>query len=373
VTGLSDAAVSRLRTLGRWPEFESGRYSVTEEIGRGGMGTVYLAIDEELGREVAVKIPNALASAELERRLRTEARVLATLEHPGIVPIHDLGRLADGRLFYVMKRVRGRTLRDHLRDVVDASERLRLFERICEPVAFAHAQGFIHRDLTPGNVMVGSYGEVMVMDWGVATTVVGRQSAVVGRQSAVVDHQSAVVSQKSAVVSQESPVVSQESSVANRQSSVASRQSPIVTRETGPGVVVGTVGFMAPEQARGGGDAVDRRADVYGLGAILFLLLTNSEPSPESNLQERLRHCKVARPLAAICARALEKDPGRRYQTVAELSSDVAAYRGGRAVGAYRETAFERTARFVRTHRTAILLVLAYMIMRAAVAFLAGR
>jgi eukaryotic-like serine/threonine-protein kinase len=343
VSGLSDAAVSRLRTLGRWPEFESGRYSVTEEIGRGGMGTVYLAIDEELGREVAVKIPNALASAELERRLRTEARVLATLEHPGIVPIHDLGRLADGRLFYVMKRVRGRTLRDYLRNVTDGSERLRLFERICEPVAFAHAQGFIHRDLTPGNVMVGSYGEVMVMDWGIATTVVSRQSSVVSQSS----------------------VDNQESSVDN--------QSSVATRETGQGVVVGTVGFMAPEQARGCGDAVDRRADVYGLGALLYLLLTNSEPPADLNPQERLRHCHVARPLAAICARALEKDLGQRYQTVAELSADVAAYRSGRAVGAYRETAFERAARFARTHRTAILLVLAYMVMRTVVAFLAGR
>ena len=177
-SGLSDAAVTRLRALGRWPEFESGRYAVVEEIGRGGMGTVYLALDEELGREVAIKIPNALASASLEHRLRNEARVLARLEHPGIVPIHDAGRLADGRLFYVMKRVRGRTLGEHLRDNPDLNERLRLFERICEPVAFAHAQGFIHRDLTPGNVMVGAFGEVMVMDWGVAKTVGSRQSAV---------------------------------------------------------------------------------------------------------------------------------------------------------------------------------------------------
>ena len=139
--GLSDATVTRLRALGRWPEFESGRYAVVEEIGRGGMGTVFLAVDEELGREVAIKIPNALANAGLERRLQSEARVLARLEHPGIVPIHDAGRLADGRLFYVMKRVKGRTLREQLRGVPDLTERLRLFERICEPVAFAHAAG----------------------------------------------------------------------------------------------------------------------------------------------------------------------------------------------------------------------------------------
>ncbi len=188
--GLSDAAVTRLRTLGRWPEFESGRYSVTAELGRGGMGTVFLAVDEELGREVAIKIPNALGSDDLERRLRSEARVLAHLEHPGIVPIHDAGRLADGRLFYVMKRVKGQTLRDHASAALGLAERLRLFERICEPVAFAHAHGFIHRDLKPENVMVGAYGEVMVMDWGLVKAVDSHQSSVDSRQSSVDSHQS---------------------------------------------------------------------------------------------------------------------------------------------------------------------------------------
>jgi len=331
-SGLSDAAVIRLRALGRWPEFESGRYSVTEEVGRGGMGTVFLAVDEELGREVAIKIPNAFASADLEHRLRSEARVLARLEHPGIVPIHDAGRLADGRLFYVMKRVRGRTLREHLHSVPDLTERLRIFERICEPVAFAHAQGFIHRDLKPENVMVGSFGEVMVMDWGVA-------KAIGGLQSSVVSH---------------SP-----------QSTVAA----LLPVETGAGTVVGTVGFMAPEQARGALADVDQRADVYGLGAILFLLLTGRIPDADST--GSLRLIKVPRPVAAICARALAVEPSARYQSVTALADDVARYRDNRKVDAYRETVVERVLRFGRTYRTAILLVLAYMVMRAAVAFFA--
>ena len=350
MSGLSDAAVTRLRTLGRWPAFESGRYSVIEEIGRGGMGTVYLAMDDELGREVAIKIPNALASADLERRLQREARVLATLEHPGIVPIHDIGRLADGRLFYVMKRVKGRTLRQHLPEVSDRAERLRLFERILEPVAFAHAQGFIHRDLTPGNIMVGRFGEVMVMDWGIAKAVVSRQSSVLGHESSVGSRQSGVVSH--------------ESSVGNRAA---------VEGGTAEGVAVGTIGFMAPEQAGGAGEAVDQRADVYGLGAILFFLCTGDDPAADAEPFARLRQRGVPRPLAAVCARALAKDPHHRYQTVSELADDIAAYRTGRAVSAYRETVLERAARFGRTHRTAILLVLAYMIMRAAVAILAGR
>ena len=114
MTGLSDAAVARLRSTAAWPEFGSPRYTVVEEIGRGGMGTVYRAFDDLLDRDVALKVPNGFGEASVARRLQVEAGVLARLEHPGIVPIHDAGSLADGRIFYVMKLVRGRTLRDYL-------------------------------------------------------------------------------------------------------------------------------------------------------------------------------------------------------------------------------------------------------------------
>jgi serine/threonine protein kinase len=363
---LSDAAVTRLRTLGRWPEFESGRYAVVEEIGRGGMGTVYLALDEELGREVAIKIPNALASASLERRLRNEARVLARLEHPGIVPIHDAGRLADGRLFYVMKRVRGRTLGEHLCDNPDLNERLRLFERICEPVAFAHAQGFIHRDLTPGNVMVGAFGEVMVMDWGVAKTVGSRQSAV---DSHSVQSESSVPVDSHSRQSESSVPVDSHSR--QSESAVPVDSPSNAGLKTDVGTVVGTAGFMAPEQARGDVQELDARADVYGLGAILFLLLTNRVP--EGDPSAGLRNAGVSRPLAAICARALASERSQRYQSVTALADDVTRFRNNRKVDAYAERLVDRIGRFSRMHRTAILLVLAYIVMRAAVAFFAGR
>jgi serine/threonine protein kinase len=345
MTLISDEAIGRLKRLGTWPEFASSRYTVVEEIGRGGMGTVYLARDEELKRDVAIKVPNAMASTALEGRLRTEARVLASLEHPGIVPIHDVGRLADGRLFYVMKRVRGRTLRDELRVVTDVTDRLRIFERICDPVAFAHAHGLIHRDLKPENIMIGAFGEVMVMDWG--TVKVDSRQPVGTRQA-----------------------------IASRQPSIDIQQSPLATRQsaidTETGTVIGTRGFMAPEQARGAGEEIDQRTDVYGLGAILYLLLTNDVPEGGAEVHGSLRHRRVARPLTAICVKALAIDPGARYQTVPALAADVAAFRAGRAVDAYRETAVERVARFGRTYRTAIFLVLAYMVMRAVVAWIGG-
>src|SRR5262245_2889749 len=165
---LPDSTVDHLTAVAGWPEFTSDRYDVIEEIGRGGMGTVYSAFDTALGRDVAIKIGNALPSTELQARLTREARVIARLEHPGIVPVHDFGVLADGRPFYVMKRVHGRTLHEFLEKAPPLPERLRIFERVCEAVSCAHAHQIIHRDLKPQNVMVGEFGEVMVMDWGVA-------------------------------------------------------------------------------------------------------------------------------------------------------------------------------------------------------------
>jgi serine/threonine protein kinase len=344
MSGLSDAAVTRLKSLGSWPEFESARYSVIEEIGHGGMGTVYIAVDQELGREVAIKVPNALAGPALERRLQLEAHVLARLEHPGIVPIHDTGRLADGRLFYVMKRVQGRTLGQHLEAVPGLTERLRVFERICEPVTFAHAQGIIHRDLKPENVMVGSFGEVMVLDWGVAKAVVGPDARNVDQEPA--------------------------GSKPARDGQQTSQQ--LSSSMTDDGTVVGTRGFMAPEQARGAVDEIDQRADVYSLGAILYLLLTNDVPGSDRDPVVQLRRHGVPRPLAAVCGRALAFDPAERYETVAALADDVARYRAGGPVEAYPETIVDRVVRFGRTYRTAILLVLAYIVMRAVVAFVAG-
>jgi eukaryotic-like serine/threonine-protein kinase len=316
VIWLPDATVDHLIAVAGWPEFTSDRYEVIEELGRGGMGTVYSARDHALGREVAIKIGNALPSAELQARLTSEAKVLARLEHPGIVPVHDFGILADGRPFYVMKRVQGRTLQACIESGLPLADRLRIFERICEAVGFAHAHGILHRDLKPDNVMVGTFGEVMVMDWGVAR------------------------------VPDEAP--------------------------DADGTRMGTPGFMAPEQAGHAGRA-DERADVYALGAILSMLVTGDAPQPDAALavQHLNRASSVAPPLRSICRCAMAPAPADRYPTVARLADDVARFREDQAVSVHREGPVERARRFVRTYEMPILLVLAYILMRALIAVFA--
>ncbi len=306
---LSDAALQHLREAIDVPD-AGGRYEIGRLLGRGGMGAVYQATDHVLAREVALKVLALDAESDaLSRRLTREARILAQLEHPGIVAVHDAGVLADGRPFYVMRLVRGSWVDERARSL-GVGEVLRLFLRACEAVAYAHARGVIHRDLTPRNIMVGEYGEVLVLDWGVASAV--STDAEEGQGAHEARHQSQ------------------------------------------PGLVVGTPGFMAPEQALGAGEPIDARADVFGLGAILRVLL-----------QER--RYSNARSLSAIVERATAPDPGHRYSTVEELADDVRRWLDAEAVTAYREGAFERLARFYQRNKTLILLLAAYAAVRVVI------
>lgn len=156
---LSDRTVAHLREIAEQPDLSGTRYAIVREIGRGGLGVVYEAEDRELGRNVALKVLALdVSSPSLADQMRAEAQTIARLEHPGIVPVHDVGVLPDGRAWYAMKLVRGETMKKGT---------LREFLRICETVAFAHAHGVVHGDLKPENVMLGAFGEVLVMDWGV--------------------------------------------------------------------------------------------------------------------------------------------------------------------------------------------------------------
>jgi serine/threonine protein kinase len=327
---LSNPILRRLSEVTAMPDLPGERYTLEERLGEGGMGTVYAAYDDALDREVAVKVAHTRDDGALAERLRQEARVLARLEHPGIVPVHDVGLLRDGRIFYVMKRVRGLTLRDSARALPDTDRRLNVFERICETVAFAHQHGVVHRDLKPDNVMVGAFGEVLVLDWGVAKLLRAAQT--------------------------EQP---------------APPNSAALAGHTQAGTVLGTPGFMAPEQAQGG--PVDQRADVYALGAILYELIAGETPAQNGALAELQRRRDLPRRLRAICALALAAAPAARYASAAELADDIARYRAGQPVRAYHETIFDRIERLFAIYRTPILLVLAYLVMRAAIALFAAR
>ena len=299
---LTDAALARLRDAVDRPD-AGERYEIHELLGRGGMGAVYRATDHVLRRDVALKVlTTEQESGDIARRLEREARVLASLEHPGIVAIHDSGTLADGRPFYTMRLVRGRRLDEQVRQE-GRGERLRRFLAVCDAVSFAHSRGVIHRDLKPTNVMVGEFGEVLVLDWGVAKVTVDRLAAGEG----VTVHP-------------------QEG-------------------DTGGGVAVGTPGFMAPEQSSGT-HTVDARADVFALGAMLRGLLGTDWIPP---------------PLRAIVSRATAERVTERYPTVDALAADVRSWLDGAAVSAYAEPPWERVARFYRRNSPLVLLLLTYL------------
>jgi serine/threonine protein kinase len=340
---LSDDAISRLQAASALPDLGGTRYRIIQRIGSGGMGAVYLSEDAMLGRRVALKILDLPDdSGELAARLLREAHVLARLEHPGIVPVHDAGTLSDGRVFYAMKFVEGQRLDRLIVRMGALADRLRVFQRICDAVAFAHARGILHRDLKPDNIMIGPFGEVLVMDWGIAKIL----------------HQ---------------PAESKTELASDADAAVA---RPRV--KTGHGAILGTPGYMAPEQARGEVENLDERADIYSLGAILQFLLTGPPPAAEELSTAKQNELPpkppnstptapspVPRPLAAIARKAMAPEAADRYASASELGEDTARFLDGLAVAAYPENIFRKAARWGSRYQLAIVLVLTYLILRA--------
>jgi eukaryotic-like serine/threonine-protein kinase len=327
---LSDNVVAKLQEAMQAPDLTGTRYRPVRYLVRGGMGTVWLAEDTVLQRHVALKVLDLVApTGNLADRLLQEARILAGLEHPGIVPVHDAGTLADGRAFYCMKYVEGQNLAHHIANM-NLPDRLRLLERIAEPVDFAHARGFIHRDLKPENIMIGAFGEVLVMDWGLAK--VGRADR----------------------------------RIPEKQTAAQAGTTPNSLLVTGHGAVLGTPGYMSPEQTRSNAD-IDHRTDIFSLGALLRFMLVES-PSGEPLIDGN-----TPRPLRAICEKAMASDPDARYQSAREMTADLARYLDGSPVSAYSESMLERAIRIYRRHRVAVILVAVYLFMRLLFILLARR
>ncbi|MFW6162172.1 MAG: protein kinase domain-containing protein [Planctomycetota bacterium] len=335
----------------------AGRYVHSGAIAHGGMGEILLCVDRNIRRPVAMKrILDAVAGDPARRaRFVEEAQVTGQLEHPNIVPVHELDRAPDGSLYFTMKLVKGRSLADLLKSMRAAeagasqksseggaggtsstegfpphslSDLLQIFLKVCDGVAFAHSRGVVHRDLKPSNIMVGAYGEVLVMDWGLAK--------IVGREDIRADDL------------------------------VTSDRVESGATYTLDGAAIGTPAYMPPEQANGELDKINQRSDIYSLGAILYELLTFERPvegdTPLVVLanaargrivppEQRTPHRPVPRELSAIAMKCLHKLRSRRYQSVPDLQRDIALFLEGRSVTAAPDTFAQAAVKLVKRNK----------------------
>lgn len=334
----------------------ASRYKVLRPLARGGMGEILEVFDEDLRRELAMKVVldrKAKSKApdtprdpsDLEPRLLTrfleEAQITGQLDHPGVVPVHELGLSDDGQVYFTMQLVRGRDL-EAVFDLAEKEEEgwsltraVGTLHKACEAVAYAHSKGVIHRDLKPANVMVGNFGEVYVMDWGLARVLGYEDNKDVRIHTARLDD--------------------------------AADDDPdaLLTMD---GDIIGTPAYMAPEQASGKVGAVDVRTDVYAIGAMLYRLLAGTSPyvphgatrrasqilrdlldAPPKPIDSITSHVPVE--LAAICEKAMARDPDERYATVADLADDLRAFLEGRVVGAYATGCIAETKKWIRRNK----------------------
>jgi WD40 repeat protein len=343
--GLDDANVPVTpEAPGRYA-FPGGRQSA--EIGRGGIGRVLVGLDQHLGREIAIKEllpdpgppgsssaggsrPSHPSSPAMMRFLR-EARVTGQLEHPSIVPVYEIGRRPDGTVYYTMKLVRGRTLAAALRACHTPAERLALlphYLNLCHAIAYAHSRGVIHRDIKTDNVMLGEFGETMVLDWGLAKVRGARDLG--------------------------------EGDLARE----ARRIEEAEAGHTVNGAALGTPAYMSPEQAWGTLEAIDERSDVWSLGAVLHELLTGAPPFPSGNAWDVVRRVRketvppvrshdpaIPPELASVCDKALQRNRDARYRSAGDLAAEIQAYLSGERVAAYTYSSWELLRRFVARNR----------------------
>jgi serine/threonine-protein kinase len=328
-----------------------GRYQLLGEISRGGMGAVLKGRDVDLGRDIAIKVllEAHRDRAELAQRFIEEAQIAGQLQHPGIAPIYELGVFPDRRPYFTMKLVKGQTLaaslaaRKNLAD--DRSKLLGVFEQVCQTLAYAHSRGVIHRDLKPSNVMVGAFGEVQVMDWGLAKIL---------RSGGVADEAMARQCQKRGLAD---PGNEAEANVSASEVGDADASYLHFGSRTQAGSMLGTPAYMAPEQAGGVVDLIDERTDVFGLGAILCEILTGQPPftgaageirhkakiAEMDEAYTRLGECGADKELIALARNCLAPQPWDRPRHAGEVASALIHYERSSAQR-LRQAELDRTA-----------------------------
>jgi serine/threonine-protein kinase len=319
------------------------RFTVLRLHRQGGLGRLMIALDTELNREIALKeiLPTFADDAENRRRFVREAEITGALEHPGVAPVYSLGEFHDGRPYYAMRLIRGVDLRTALDDfhATDAGrgerelafrQLLARFVAVCLAIDYAHSRGVIHRDIKPSNIMLGDFGETLVVDWGIAKPI---------HEVAPADIDTAPIRLSSKGAS----------------------------AQTQAGRMVGTLPYMSPEQAAGRLDLVSTASDVYGLGATLYHILTGQPPFASGGddtasrvLQGRFERPRavaplVPKPLEAICLKAMSRQTAGRYASARELANDIERYLADEPVAAYAEPAAARAWRWVRHHRTPVM------------------